>query len=174
AAGRGGAGAAARSRARRARGTRRGRAGGRRHHARALPLRSAGAQQDRDRHRLQTRRGVKRAAVLALVLFANAAHAERPAAGIDVADLPPLPAESEDPSSSATLFAASATEEDVVVGAAKREQSLGSVASAVTVVSGDRLRRFGYRTVGEALAAVAGVYLADSRVSYSLGIRGLN
>lgn len=117
---------------------------------------------------------MKRAAVLALVLFANAAHAERPAAGIDVADLPPLPAESEDPSSSATLFAASATEEDVVVGAAKREQSLGSVASAVTVVSGDRLRRFGYRTVGEALAAVAGVYLADSRVSYSLGIRGLN
>ncbi|HEU4611587.1 MAG TPA: TonB-dependent receptor, partial [Kofleriaceae bacterium] len=55
-----------------------------------------------------------------------------------------------------------------------REQSLGNVASAVTVISGDRLRRFGYRTVGEALAAVAGVYLADNRVSYSIGIRGLN
>ena len=46
-----------------------------------------------------------------------------------------------------------ADEEDVVVGAAKREQSLGNVASAVTVVSGDRIRRFGYRTVGEAVAA---------------------
>jgi iron complex outermembrane receptor protein len=44
----------------------------------------------------------------------------------------------------------------------------------VTVVSGDRLRRFGYRTVGEALAAVAGVYLVDNRDSYTIGIRGLN
>jgi outer membrane receptor for ferrienterochelin and colicins len=58
--------------------------------------------------------------------------------------------------------------------AAKREQSLGNVASAVTVISGDRLRRFGYRTVGEALASVAGVYLSDNRVSYTIGIRGLN
>lgn len=117
---------------------------------------------------------MNRALVLVLTLAATAARAERPAAGIDVADLPPLPPEVEEAPSSATLLAASATEEDVVVGAAKREQSLGNVASAVTVVSGDRLRRFGYRTVGEALAAVAGVYLADNRLSYSLGIRGLN
>jgi iron complex outermembrane receptor protein len=117
---------------------------------------------------------VKRAFVVALSLFTRAAHAEPPAAAVDVADLPPLPPASEEQSSSAMLLAASSAEEDVVVGAAKREQSLGNVASAVTVISGDRLRRFGYRTVGEALAAVAGVYLADSRVSYSLGIRGLN
>jgi iron complex outermembrane receptor protein len=104
----------------------------------------------------------------------HAAHAQAPAGVVDVADLPPLPPASEEQSSSATVLAASAAEEDVVVGAAKREQSLGNVASAVTVVSGDRLRRFGYRTVGEALSAVAGVYLADSRLSYSLGIRGLN
>src|SRR6185436_2314067 len=50
---------------------------------------------------------------------------------------------------------------------------LGNVASAVTVISGDRLRRFGYRTIGEAVAAVAGVYLVDNRLSYSVGIRGL-
>jgi iron complex outermembrane receptor protein len=80
----------------------------------------------------------------------------------------------EDESSSATVLAAASAEEDVVVGAAKREQSLGNVASAVTVVSGDRLRRFGYRTVGEAVSAVAGVYLVDNRLSYSVGIRGLN
>ena len=66
-----------------------------------------------------------------------------------------------------------AAEEDIVVGAAKREQSLGNVASAVTVVSGDRIRRFGYRTVGEAVGAVAGVYLEDNRINASLGIRGL-
>src|SRR5689334_5383973 len=122
-------------------------------------------------------RAVGSRGVLAFVLCAHgvalAQRAQEPAA-VDPADLPPLPAADEEMSSSATVLAASSAEEDVVVGAAKREQSLGNVASAVTVVSGDRLRRFGYRTVGEALSAVAGVYLADSRLSYSLGIRGLN
>ncbi len=106
-------------------------------------------------------------------VLTGVAHAE-PA--VDVQDLPALPARAlgdDAPSSSASLLAATSAEEDVVVGAAKREQSLGNVASAVTVVSGDRLRRFGYRTVGEAVAAVAGVYLVDNRLSYSIGIRGL-
>jgi outer membrane receptor protein involved in Fe transport len=92
---------------------------------------------------------------------------------IDVDDLPSLPAAEEAPTSAATVLAASSAVEDVVVGAAKREQSLGTVASAVTVISGDRIRRFGYRTVGEAVAAVAGAYLVDNRLSYSIGIRGL-
>src|SRR4051794_33625468 len=87
--------------------------------------------------------------------------------GVDPADLPPLPPPTDDLSSSATVLAASTAEEDVVVGAAKREQSLGNVASAVTVVSADRIRRFGYRTVGEAVAAVAGVYLEDNRINAS-------
>jgi outer membrane receptor for ferrienterochelin and colicins len=109
-----------------------------------------------------------------VALFAGAAAAE-PAPVVDPGDLPPLPAASEDEASSAaTVLAAASAEEDVVVGAAKREQSLGNVASAVTVVSADRIRRFGYRTVGEAVAAVAGVYLVDNRLSYSIGIRGLN
>ncbi len=99
------------------------------------------------------------------------ARADEPA--VDVADLPPLPAADEPATSAATVLAASSAEEDVVVGAAKREQSLGSVASAVTVISGDRIRRFGYRTVGEAVGAVAGAYLVDNRLSYSIGIRGL-
>jgi outer membrane receptor for ferrienterochelin and colicins len=112
--------------------------------------------------------------LLALGLAAGIQPVVAQPAAVDVADLPPLPPPSEEQSSSATVLAAASAEEDVVVGAAKREQSLGNVASAVTVVSGDRLRRFGYRTVGEALAAVAGVYLADSRLSYAMGIRGLN
>jgi iron complex outermembrane receptor protein len=117
-----------------------------------------------------TLRGAALASCL-LALLGGPAHAGEPA--VDVGELPPLPAADDEPSSSASLLAASSAEEDVVVGAAKREQSLGSVASAVTVVSGDRLRRFGYRTVGEAVAAVAGVYLVDNRLSYSIGIRGL-
>jgi iron complex outermembrane receptor protein len=96
-----------------------------------------------------------------------------PPASVDPADLPPLPPADEELSSSATVLAASSAEEDIVVGAAKREQSLGNVASAVTVVSADRIKRFGYRTVGEAVAGVAGVYLEDNRINASLGIRGL-
>ncbi|MEO8550106.1 MAG: TonB-dependent receptor plug domain-containing protein [Kofleriaceae bacterium] len=112
--------------------------------------------------------------MLLILALAGLAHAD-PAPAVDPGDLPPLPAASdEEASSAATVLAASSAEEDVVVGAAKREQSLGNVASAVTVVSGDRIRRFGYRTVAEAIAAVAGVYLVDNRLSYSVGIRGLN
>src|SRR5690348_16583571 len=102
---------------------------------------------------------MKSLALVALLLARGLAQAEPPGAAVEVADLPPLPPASEEQSSSATVLAASAVEEDVVVGAAKREQRHGNVASAVTVVSGDRLRRFGYRTVGEALSAVAGVYI---------------
>src|SRR5437868_11793079 len=116
-----------------------------------------------------------RVLVLALVLvLAPRTFADPPSGvGVDVQDLPPLPPAEGEVSSSALVVAATAAEEDVVVGAAKREQTLGNVASAVTVVSGDRIRRFGYRSVGEAVAAVAGVYLVDNRLSYSLGIRGL-
>lgn len=93
--------------------------------------------------------------------------------GVDVADLPPLPATEDEVSSSATLLAATTAEEDVVVGAAKREQTLGNVASAVTVITADRIRRFGYRTVAEALSNIAGVYIQDNRLTSSVGIRGL-
>jgi outer membrane receptor protein involved in Fe transport len=115
-----------------------------------------------------------RAAALSVVLAwlgGRPARAEGP--GVEIDELPPLPVADEPPASSVAVVAASAAGEDVVLGAAKREQSLGSVASAVTVISGDRIRRFGYRTVGEAVGAVAGAYLVDNRLSYSIGIRGL-
>lgn len=119
------------------------------------------------------RRG-PRLAVLGVVLTGLAAPAGLAAADpvVDVADLPPLPPE-DAPVSAATVLAAVSAAEEVVVGAAKREQSLGNVASAVTVISGDRIRRFGYRTIGEAVAGAAGAYLVDNRLSYSIGIRGL-
>jgi len=116
---------------------------------------------------------LRRAFVAAVLLSAATAYADDPPV-VDVEDLPPLP----DPTELAdagdiAIAAASAVEEDVVVGAAKREQSLGNVASAVTVISGDRLRRFGYRTVAEALRSVAGVYVADDHMTERVGIRGL-
>jgi outer membrane receptor for ferrienterochelin and colicins len=116
--------------------------------------------------------------VVAMIAASATAHAQpkpdAPPPAVDVQDLPPLPAADEGPSTSATVLAASAAEEDVVVGAAKREQSLGNVASAVTVISADRIRRFGYRTVGEAVAGVAGAYVEDNRLVSSIGIRGIN
>ena len=118
---------------------------------------------------------MKRLALAAALLAAVPAVAfAESGTGVDVDDLPALPPATEEPSSQATMMAAAAAEEDVVVGADKREQSLGNVASAVTVISGDRIRRFGYRTVGEALAAVAGVYTVDTRIVYGIGIRGLD
>jgi outer membrane receptor for ferrienterochelin and colicins len=119
---------------------------------------------------------VTRASAIAAVsvialLSARRVEAEGPA--VDPADLPPLPAGEEEISSSATVLAAATAEEDVVVGAAKREQSLGNVASAVTVITADRIRRFGYRTVAEALSGVAGVYMEDNRLTSTVGIRGL-
>jgi outer membrane receptor protein involved in Fe transport len=113
--------------------------------------------------------------VIVIGAGAGAARGDGPGAGIDLRDLPPLPAETElaETASSIAVAAAAQASEDVVVGAAKREQSLGTVASAVTVISADRLRRFGYRSVAEALRSVAGLYVVDDRMSERLGIRGL-
>src|SRR5690348_11337346 len=116
---------------------------------------------------------MKSLALVALLLARGLAQAEPPGAAVEVADLPPLPPASEEQSSSATVLAAAAAEEDVVVGAAKREQSLGNVASAVTVVTGDRLRRMGYRTVAEAPRGVAGVFIVDDHMNERIGVRGL-
>ncbi len=91
---------------------------------------------------------------------------------VDIADLPALPLASEGPSTAASVLAATDSDEEVVVGAAKREQTLGNVASAVTVITADRIRRFGYRTVAEAVASLAGVFIADDRLQQRMGIRG--
>jgi iron complex outermembrane receptor protein len=97
------------------------------------------------------------------------------APSIPVGQLPPLPGVTPktDEIVGVTVVGATQAEVDIVVGAAKREQSLGSVASAVTVISADRLRRFGYRTLAEALGAVAGLYIVNDRALERLGIRGV-
>jgi len=114
---------------------------------------------------------IARAVGLALLLGALPAAAQP----VDVEDLPPLPepAPATEGGSEVAMVAAVEVEEDVVVGAGKREQSLGNVASAVTVISGDRLRRFGYRTVAEAIRGVAGLFIVDDHMTERVGIRGL-
>ncbi len=117
---------------------------------------------------------MSRALALAAAMIATARLASADVPHVDVDDLPPLPEDASDDAGTSLAVASAATvEEDVVVGAAKREQSLGNVASAVTVVSGDRLRRMGYRTVAEALRGVAGVYVVDDHYTERVGVRGL-
>ncbi|MCA9679343.1 MAG: TonB-dependent receptor [Myxococcales bacterium] len=101
--------------------------------------------------------------------------ADAAAPAIPIRDLPPFPdltSEAEKVSEVSVLGAILA-EEETVVGAAKREQSLGSVASAVTVITADQVRRFGYRTVAEVLRGVAGLFVVDDRSVERVGVRGI-
>jgi len=128
-------------------------------------------------------RGISCVAICAVLAWIEPASAQTtpakpgPAkpASIPVDELPPIPevVSDEDKIKSVTIVGATLAEEDVVLGASKREQSLGSVASAVTVVTRDRLRRFGYRTVAEAVSQVVGLYIVDDRNISRLGIRGV-
>jgi iron complex outermembrane receptor protein len=75
--------------------------------------------------------------------------------------------------SEVSVYGAAQSEEETVVGAAKREQSLGTVASAVTVLAADQLRRYGYRSLAEALRGAAGIFVVDDRMVERIGVRGL-
>jgi iron complex outermembrane receptor protein len=103
------------------------------------------------------------------------AHAQEPPPTVEISDLPLLPEIEGDDERVRSIALAGATEveEFVVVGASKREQSLGTVASAVTVIPAAQLRRFGYRTLAEALRSVVGLYIVDDRMVERVGIRGV-
>ncbi|HUS31865.1 MAG TPA: TonB-dependent receptor plug domain-containing protein [Kofleriaceae bacterium] len=93
---------------------------------------------------------------------------------IPIRELPPFPdVEASAQVSEVGVYGASQSEEETVVGAAKREQSLGTVASAVTVLTADQMRRFGYRSLAEALRGISGVYVVDDRMVERIGVRGL-
>lgn len=102
------------------------------------------------------------------------AHADD-AVAIPIRDLPPFPDVEQDVDSVSEVgvYGAALAEEETVVGASKREQSLGTVASAVTVITSDSLRRYGYRTLAEAIRSVSGVYVVDDRMVERVGIRGI-
>lgn len=117
------------------------------------------------------------ASTLALLAsaWAPSAVADQPTdhSAVEINELPPLPLLELLPEDPAAVPAPAEAGDEVVTGAARREQSLGNVASAVTVISRDRIQRFGYRTVAEAIAGAAGVHLVDDRLSTRVGIRGL-
>ena len=59
-----------------------------------------------------------------------------------------------------------------VVGASKYEQTQDRVAAAVTVITRDEIRAFGWRTLDEALATLPGVYTTYDRQYSYVGVRG--
>jgi outer membrane receptor for ferrienterochelin and colicins len=59
-----------------------------------------------------------------------------------------------------------------VYGASRYEQKVTRVPSAVTVVSAEEIRSFGYRNLVDVLRTVRGLYVSDDRNYSYLGIRG--
>lgn len=62
--------------------------------------------------------------------------------------------------------------ETPIVGASKYEQKPADVASAARVISRQDIQTFGWRTLGEALASLPGVYITYDRQYQYVGMRG--
>src|ERR1700733_1730822 len=59
-----------------------------------------------------------------------------------------------------------------VVGASKYEQKQSEIGAAVTVITRQEIRAFGWRTLDQALASLPGVYVTYDRQFTYLGVRG--
>src|SRR5690606_35901964 len=59
-----------------------------------------------------------------------------------------------------------------IVGASKYAQTQGEVAAAVTAITRQEIRAFGWRSLDEALASLPGIHTTDNRQIASLGARG--
>jgi iron complex outermembrane receptor protein len=63
---------------------------------------------------------------------------------------------------------------DTVIGASKHEQEITDAPAAVSIVSGEYIKKQGYRTLGEILRGVRGFYVTDDRAYSAIGMRGVN
>ena len=65
-------------------------------------------------------------------------------------------------------------ETPIVYSAAKYEQKITEAPAAVTIITGDQIRKYGYRTFAQVLQSVPGLFTTYDRNYDYLGIRGFN
>ena len=87
-------------------------------------------------------------------------------------DLPsPDSSSSQEPrASEATLF----DEIPSVYGAAKYDQKVNEAPAAITIITAEQIKKYGYRTFAQVLDSVPGLFTTDDRNYGYLGIRGFN
>ena len=106
---------------------------------------------------------VRAAVKLTLTLMASSAHI-----GLAVAQTP----QTHVPATKLSTLSLEQLLEVSIVGASKYEQKQSEVAAAVSVITRQEIKAFGWRTLAEALASLPGVHTTYDRQYNYIGTRG--